>query len=999
MKKIFCLLLAGICCWGVPASAQNANSVLDVDGGLTPPSPNAQMAESMGNIPVSLYEGIPSISFPVYTVKCGSLSLPISLSYYYNGFRPLQDAGWVGLGWSLNAGGVITRYLQGAPDGSEPSGYNYGEYSLSGKLFSGNPNSFLQNAYCTYNNNVSGGGNFYDMAPDIFQANFNGYAIKFYWLFGKAYTFPYYKGLSVNWPSPTSNITITTPDGVIYLFGATESTTVKSFYTGVGGTVSDFLPAFISAWNLTSVISPDKKDTISLSYGTSNWNQFQTPCTYEWVQTKASNQTATYANSTYAGHTSISAQVLQSITCRNTQVNFIPDPSGRTDIGGSYPALHEIDVIDKTSGTIVKKNTFTYEYYGQGATPTTSYYRLKLKKFSIVDPQSVAAPQTYTFSYINEYSSWPIKSTLGIDYWGYANGADGNPTLLSNLPGLTNPGIRTPGYPVFYGALDTVSYPSGGYTTFRYSHNLYNDLSTMGPGIRIDSIKNFLPGGTGPATQTYYSYGLGSLSSDPDFSGPTYAAGSSSYYTFSADDWSSGRTTMNSIFYYPNVSEWKSSGTDIHRTDYAFASFSNAFSDVELAGKTDYLYDAASGSYSPLSVFHKSYSLVTDTTLLVASAYLELSTTDPVTGLPVNTYGYNYSYPTTYWRYPTSESITQYDMQGHSITSSTSYSFNAARNLASTTQTLPDNRTILKKFKYPEDYTASITGNMITANVLSPAIERQTWLQYGASNPGLIDGEITAYDQTVFKPAGVYAIETTAPIGALNNETVSGSRYSSLLSDSRYSLREQFFYDANANSMQYNKASDITTSHIWDYSHSMPVAEVKNAAASQIAYTSFEADGSGNWVVSSPLRDNTASITGNSSYNLSNGSISIGGLSSTSAYVVSYWSKTGGAYSVSGSTSLKQGKTIGAWTYFEHTVTGASSVSVTGGGNIDELRLYPQNAQMKTYTYYPLVGVTSACDVGNRITYYQYDGLGRLRVVKDQDGNIIRTNEYHLAGQ
>jgi YD repeat-containing protein len=63
------------------------------------------------------------------------------------------------------------------------------------------------------------------------------------------------------------------------------------------------------------------------------------------------------------------------------------------------------------------------------------------------------------------------------------------------------------------------------------------------------------------------------------------------------------------------------------------------------------------------------------------------------------------------------------------------------------------------------------------------------------------------------------------------------------------------------------------------------------------------------------------------------------------------------------------------------------------------LRFYPQGAQMTTYTYTPLVGMSSECDVDNRISYYYYDALGRLRYAKDQDGNILKTIEYHYYGQ
>jgi YD repeat-containing protein len=54
---------------------------------------------------------------------------------------------------------------------------------------------------------------------------------------------------------------------------------------------------------------------------------------------------------------------------------------------------------------------------------------------------------------------------------------------------------------------------------------------------------------------------------------------------------------------------------------------------------------------------------------------------------------------------------------------------------------------------------------------------------------------------------------------------------------------------------------------------------------------------------------------------------------------------------------------------------------------------------MTSYTYYPLIGMSSQCDADNRISYYQYDPFGRLKVVKDQDHNIIKTVQYHYIGE
>lgn len=80
------------------------------------PSANAASLGKYGDIPVSYHTGTPEISIPIYTVKQGSLSLPISLSYHSSGIRVSEVASWVGLGWSLNAGGVVTRTIHGGPD-------------------------------------------------------------------------------------------------------------------------------------------------------------------------------------------------------------------------------------------------------------------------------------------------------------------------------------------------------------------------------------------------------------------------------------------------------------------------------------------------------------------------------------------------------------------------------------------------------------------------------------------------------------------------------------------------------------------------------------------------------------------------------------------------------------------------------------------------------------------------------------------------------------------
>jgi len=62
---------------------------------------------------------------------------------------------------------------------------------------------------------------------------------------------------------------------------------------------------------------------------------------------------------------------------------------------------------------------------------------------------------------------------------------------------------------------------------------------------------------------------------------------------------------------------------------------------------------------------------------------------------------------------------------------------------------------------------------------------------------------------------------------------------------------------------------------------------------------------------------------------------------------------------------------------------------------LNNIRIALPNANCTTYTYKPLVGVSSITNpAGDKITYH-YDNFGRLQFVKDHDNNILSENEYH----
>lgn len=55
-------------------------------------------------------------------------------------------------------------------------------------------------------------------------------------------------------------------------------------------------------------------------------------------------------------------------------------------------------------------------------------------------------------------------------------------------------------------------------------------------------------------------------------------------------------------------------------------------------------------------------------------------------------------------------------------------------------------------------------------------------------------------------------------------------------------------------------------------------------------------------------------------------------------------------------------------------------------------------SQVTSYTYTPLVGVTSITDPNNKTNTYQYDAFSRLVVIKDQDNNVVKKMDYQYNG-
>ena len=109
---VFLSLMLGIASKGYNASDISKQIIREVE----PISPQADVLKKFGEYPMDYSTGVPSISIPLYEIKVGSYTLPISISYHASGIKVQDVSSPIGLGWTLIAGGSIIRQIKGAVD-------------------------------------------------------------------------------------------------------------------------------------------------------------------------------------------------------------------------------------------------------------------------------------------------------------------------------------------------------------------------------------------------------------------------------------------------------------------------------------------------------------------------------------------------------------------------------------------------------------------------------------------------------------------------------------------------------------------------------------------------------------------------------------------------------------------------------------------------------------------------------------------------------------------
>lgn len=469
-------LLASHLAWG-QGGPISGTTVIDPLEGVTPPGPTSASLGKYGEMPVDNHTGNPQVNIPLYTVTDGKLTVPISLSYHTGGIRVEEIASWVGLGWNLNAGGVITRTVRGNPDEEIDRGF------IDSPDI---PDNFDNPDNCPY---IIGllDSKTYDSEPDQFHFNVNGMAGSFFFDQGGNIHLSNFENIKIEFIN-RDHFKLTTPQGIQYYFGlpdkhgnSTKETSLRTFYcegpSGVGP--GNEFQTYVTAWYLTKIEDENNNDLIEFTYVNNALHYKINTSETEYIFTDGTQGLCpSRAPGTCYNLIDLDVPRLTSIESAQSKVDFIHQ-SNRLDLDDGI-RLSEIRIFGANKTTRLKKYLFNHGYFGPTSGGTFEDYRLQLKTVREVS-SGVPVAQPYTFTYHNP-NTIPSRDSKNQDHWGFYNGA-GNQTLIPfHTFGTQSVGgaNREPNLDFArIGSLSKITYPTGGHKEFEYELHSYSNFAPV----------------------------------------------------------------------------------------------------------------------------------------------------------------------------------------------------------------------------------------------------------------------------------------------------------------------------------------------------------------------------------------------------------------------------------------------------------------------------------------------------------------------------------------
>lgn len=921
--------------------------------------------------------GVGAVSIPLHQVNYKGMGVPISLNYNLGGIQVASIASEVGAGWNMSGHFKITRQMRDEDDLTW--GLNDKDY-VNGIKDRGNSRDVF--------NKIHQDG--FDSEPDIFNFSIPNYSGIFVIMSSSSEikTIPH-MGLKIE-VSGYNSFTITDPSGVEYYFSSvnTESNGDNTYY---------------SAWNLESMKNI-YNEYILFEY-TNNTNEVYK--SYNEILYVKPDGAREVKNNTK--NITRNTHYLKRIHWRTGKIEYLYS-SDRKDFKWAKK-LDRIEIYDRAitdnyksysvdeTYILNRKFNFNISYF--------SSYRPKLN--SVTEVAGTATRTIARFDY-NLSVNLPSYSSKDFDTWGYYNGK-GNNTYYDDTQFSDNDYKRKPSFNYTKAnVLTKYTNEMGGNFQYEFEPNSaeYKNKNYPIGGLRVKSVSTFnsknilsdkvryeyseasafeavpylkdrITDDYGGMHQYYYTYSIESMS---DYNGGSvsygkvkeiYADNSYKLYEYSTYNDIESETFPATYYYLPSKSP-----TQNYTKHSGFPSISKFWKVGLLLSEADY-------TPQNQNIKKISYQYIKNPEV-AGEVY------GAVSSLGYNKYAGEIPKIVVYkW---TSEPVLLESYNTYSTTEPSVYVTNEynEEKLLLTSQKTSVNGDIYHTYtKYSGDYNVidrdynvgddSYYNGLRALRVFgvnSAKIEVTT-----KKNDVFISGELYKYELgergTMQRPVICEKYVLLPNVDSLTPSYTSSS-YNFIYDSNKYELQETYdHYSKYGEMLTATAVNGLSKSIILGYHDTMPIAEVTNASSSEhniskneVYHTSFE-DFNG---TPNPLAK-TGQMVAQGGYEINLSNIKPG------SYILSYWNSTDNGANWK-------------YNYSDLDITASNRTQIIGVSSsiIDEIRIHPKDAIMRTTTYNLGVGKTSETDVNGVTTYYEYDEFGRLIRILNNDRNKTKEYEY-----
>ena len=489
---LYTLLTALLVLFHSPLRSQTTNPTLGGPQLDYDPTPKALEMTRYGQLPVDRNSGRITFEIPLYTYTDQDFNIPVSLSYASSGFMPGRQTGEAGLGWTLLAGGAITREIIGVDDFYADGGRYYGHKTFSDQtLYSlGYTISYPAVSNGAQEPSVSGTG--VETTSDIYHFSFPGHGGSF--LLGGDCAFHAYDtngGLgtcSIEYTT-AHGFNITSADGFVYSFGSTIFSREYLVRTdpmkdSPGQELPDSMKSIVT-WLLDKITAPDGR-IVEFTYAR-NWpaSLFSLPTNsnihYDVVTSIAPSLERNLGTLGQV-HKTASLKYTTYISSISVRESASSTPKVIATFSWEYKPNAEMGSENRTVYTklaVPTKRLTSVSFTDSGRTLRTVSLSYSVDGTrSLLDSVYISGIGSYSMEYLSDPDHpLPGLTCDGVDYWGFWNGKTVTGDEL-HLEGITtvnysydeslsegNTAMEPDSLFSRLGTLHKVTYPTGGSTT------------------------------------------------------------------------------------------------------------------------------------------------------------------------------------------------------------------------------------------------------------------------------------------------------------------------------------------------------------------------------------------------------------------------------------------------------------------------------------------------------------------------------------------------------